>query len=240
MHGTPTCHYSPTRRPPCQGHLPRGGLLRVLVQQVLAPLFGVWCGGSLRPHPGQPPRRPAHSARTGAHHPLHPPATPSPCLAGQPVQPDRGRCHPRRTQGPECPSAAQRAHHRARATTQRLDHAPGPPGAVATTPGLPPPAGARLQRPPRGRSGRADLPERPWPPLLHLGGQGCLRRRPLPAPGRFPPHGRSPLVPRRALEGPGPAGAVPVPQRSLPIPLVPGTPLHAPPDPLVPPLPLRP
>src|SRR5262249_21148337 len=38
IHGTPTCHHSPTRRPPCQVHLPGPGSLPVLVPQVVAPL----------------------------------------------------------------------------------------------------------------------------------------------------------------------------------------------------------
>ena len=106
-----------------------------------------------------------------------------------------------------------RAHHRARAAAQRPDRTAGPPRPAAAAPGVPRPAGPGLQRTPRGRSRGADLPQGQRPPLLHLGRQGRLRRRRLPAPGRLPPHGRGPLVPRRVLEGPGPAGAGPVRQR---------------------------
>ena len=187
--------------------------LRGLVPQVVAPLPGGRPRGPLRPDPGQPPRRPAHLARAGAGHPLHPPPAPGPCLAGHPLQPDRGRGHPRRTEGPGHPPAPLRAHHRARPAAQRLDRAAGPPRPAAATPGVPRPAGPGLQRTPRGRSRGADLPQGQRPPLLHLGGQGRLRRRRLPAPGRLPPHGRGPRVPRRVLEGPGPAGAGPARQR---------------------------
>src|SRR5205823_14443978 len=50
-------------------------------------------------------------------------------------------------------------------------------------------------------------------PLLHLGGQGRVRRRRLPPPGRLAPHGRGPRVPWGVLEGPGPAGPSPTRQR---------------------------
>ena len=136
-------------------------------------------------------------------YPLHPPPAAGPRLAGYSLPPHRGPGHLGRTQGPRHPPASQPAHHRARAPAQRLDRAAGPPRPAAATSGVPRPAGPSLQRTPRGRSRRAGLPQGQRPPLLHLGGQGCLRRGRLPAPGRFAPHGRGPLVPRRVLEGPG-------------------------------------
>src|SRR5262249_54611526 len=87
---------------------------------------------------------------------------------------------------------------------QEWPGSPAPPPAASGGPG---PQGPRLKGVARGRSGGPDLPKGQRPPLLHLGGQGCFRRRCLPAPGRLPPHGRGPLVPRRVLEGSGPAGA---------------------------------
>src|SRR5262245_37812807 len=85
--------------------------------------------------------------------------------------------------------------------------ATAPPRPAAAASGLPRPAGRCLQRIARDRSGRAGLPQGQSPPLVHLDRQGRLRRRRLPAPGLLPPHGRSALVPRRVLEGLGPATA---------------------------------
>src|SRR5206468_4203276 len=93
------------------------------------------------------------------------------------------------------------------------DRTAGPPRSAAATPGLPRTTGAGLPPTPRGRSGGADLPQGQRQPLLHLGGQGRLRRRRLLAPGLFPAHGRGPVVPRGVLEGLGSAGAGPVGQR---------------------------
>ncbi len=70
-------------------------------------------------------------------------------------------------------------------SSQRLDRAAGPARPAAATSGVPRPAGPSIQRTSRSRSGRAGLPQRQRPPLLHLGGQGCLRWGRLPAPGRL-------------------------------------------------------
>src|SRR5262249_60657475 len=60
IHGTSTCHHSPSPRPSGQGHLPGPGPLRVLVPQVVAPLPAGGRRGPVRPHAPHPPRRPAH------------------------------------------------------------------------------------------------------------------------------------------------------------------------------------
>src|SRR5512142_687736 len=189
IHGTPTSHHAPPQRPTCPVHLSGPGPLRVLVPQVVATLPRGGRRGPVRPDPRHPPRRPTHRARTGESHPLHPPPAAGPRLAGYSLPPHRGPGHLGRTQGPRHPPAARPTHHRARAPAQRLDRAAGSSRPAAATPGVPRPAGPSLQRTPRGRSGRASLSQGHRPPLLHLGGQGRLRRGCLPAAGRFAPHG---------------------------------------------------
>ena len=65
IYGTPARYHSRTRRSLRQVGLLGPGALRVLVPQVVAPLHRVRCRGPLRPHPGQPPARPAGLARAG-------------------------------------------------------------------------------------------------------------------------------------------------------------------------------
>src|SRR5512147_1916817 len=206
--GTSTCHHAPSQRPTCRVHLSGPGPLPVLVPQVVAPLPRVGGRGPVRPDPRHPP----HRARTGESYPLDPPPAAGPRLADDPLLPHRSPGHLGRTQGPQHPPASQSAHHRARAPAQRLDRAAGPSRPASATPGVPWPAGPSLQPTPRGRPRRASLPQGQRPPLLHLGGQGRLRRGCLPAPGRFAPYGRGPLVSRGVLEGPGTAGAGPARQ----------------------------
>src|SRR4029453_19083874 len=151
--------------------------------------------------------------RLGGGDPLHPPPASSPCLAGHSLQPDRGHGHPRRAEGPGGPSAPLRPDHRARLATQRLDRAPGPPRPAPAPSGVPRSASPGLQPPPSGGPGGTGLPQGSPPPLLHLGGQGRLRRRRLLAVGLLPPQGRGPLVPRGVLEGPRHPRTGPVGQR---------------------------
>src|SRR5262245_7549594 len=153
IHGTPTCHCSPPRRPPRPAHLPGAGPHRGLVSQVVAPLSRGRRRWPVRPDAGTP-RRPTHPARVGEVYPLRSPPAPGPHRAGHPLQPDRRPGHPGRTPGPQHRPDPQPAHHRARAPAQRLDGTPRPPGPAAAAAGLSRPAGAGLQRPPRGRSGR--------------------------------------------------------------------------------------
>src|SRR5204862_5166018 len=94
-----------------------------------------------------------------------------------------------------------------------VDRTTGPPRPAAATPGVARATSPSLQRTARGRSGGTHLPPRQRPSLLHLGRQGYLRWRRLPAPGLFALHERGPVVPRRVLEGSGPTRAGPTRQR---------------------------
>src|SRR3954463_1063145 len=144
IHGTPTCHHAPPRRPNYPGRLSGPGPLRVLVPQVVAPLPRVGRRGPVRPDPRHPPRRPTYRARTGENDPLHPPPAPGPRLAGHSLPPHRGPGHLGRPQGPRHPSAPHPAHHRARAPAQWLGRAGGSPPPPASAPGVPRPAGPSL------------------------------------------------------------------------------------------------
>src|SRR5262249_42134972 len=73
-HGAPTRHPTPSRRPACPVHLLGPGPRQGLVLQVVGTLFAGRTRGALRPDPSQPPRRPAHPARTGKGHPFRPPS----------------------------------------------------------------------------------------------------------------------------------------------------------------------
>src|SRR5262245_53338946 len=147
IHGTPTCHRPPPRRPPRPADLPGAGPHRGLVPQVVAPLPRLRRRGPVRPDPGTP-RRPAHPARVGTGHPLRPPSAAGPCRAGDSLQLNRGDGHPDGTHGAGLPPLAQPAHHRAGPPAQRLDGAAGAPRPAAAAPAVPRPAGPRLQRPP--------------------------------------------------------------------------------------------
>src|ERR1700751_4397572 len=201
--GASARRYPTPRGPTHQGHLHGPGRLRGLVPQVVAPLSAVRPRRPLRPDAGQPPCRPAHLTRTGAIYPHRPSPAPGPRHPSYPLQPDWRPCHPGRAESPGHPPAPLRAHCRTRPRAQRPDRAAGAPRPVAAAATVAGPAGPSYQRTARGRSGRADFPPGPQPAALHLGGQGRLRRGPLPAPGRLPPQGRGSLVPRRVLEGPG-------------------------------------
>src|SRR5262249_38428173 len=72
-HGAATAHQSPPRRPIRQVHLHGSGPRRGLVPQVVGPLPADRPRRPLRPHTGQPPRRPAALAPVGEGHPLRPP-----------------------------------------------------------------------------------------------------------------------------------------------------------------------
>src|SRR5262249_37362963 len=145
------------------------GPLRGLVPHVVGPLPAGRPRRPLRPDARPPPRRPTRLARAGTDDPVHPPAASGPCLAGYPLQLDRGHGHPRRAQPPGLPPPPVRAPHRARAAAPRRARAGGPPRPPAAPPGVPRTAGPGLQPAPRGRSRRAGLPEGGPSPLLHLG-----------------------------------------------------------------------
>jgi hypothetical protein len=174
-HGSSSRHYLAPRRSIHQDHLCCSRSFRPLVPQVVATLPGGRTRRSLRPDPGQSPGRPTHPTQVGEDDRLHPPPATGPCLAGHPLQPDRGHGYPGRVEGPGHPPAPLRTHHRAGLAAQRLDGTAGPPGPAAATSAVPRTPGAGLQRAARGRSGGADLPQGQRPPLLHLGGQGRLR-----------------------------------------------------------------
>src|SRR5262249_31840190 len=210
--GTPTCHYAPSRRPSDLVYLPGAGPHRGLVSQVVAPLPRGRRRGPVRLDPGTP-GGPAHPARVGEGDPLRSPAAPGPRHAGHALPPDRGYGHPSRTQGPWLPPPAQPAHHRARAPAQRPDRTPRPPRSLAAASGVPRPASPGLQRTARGRPRGAGLPPGQRSPLLYLDLQRYLRRGRVPAFGLFPQDGRGPVLPRRVLEGSGPAGASATRQR---------------------------
>jgi hypothetical protein len=112
IHGTPTFHYAPPRRPHRPVHLPGAGPHRGLVSQVVASLSRMWCRWPVRSDSGTQ-RRPTHPARVGEGYPLRPPSAPGSCCAGHTLQPDRGHGHSGRTQGSRHPSAAQPTYHRA-------------------------------------------------------------------------------------------------------------------------------
>src|SRR5262245_13262801 len=158
IHGTPTCHHSPTCRPPHPAHLPGAGPHRCLVSQVVAPLPGVRRRGAVRPDAGTP-GRPAHTARAGEDYPLRSPPAAGPRHAGHALQPDRRPGHLGRVEGPRRPPAAQPAHHRARAPAQRIDGTTGPLGPAAAAPAVSRTAGPGLQRTAPSRSGGAGLPQ---------------------------------------------------------------------------------
>jgi hypothetical protein len=155
--GSSSSHHPAPRRPTCQRHLRRRRPLRGLVPQVVGPLLAGRARGSLRPYAGQPPRRPAHVARTGENYPLRPPSATGPRHAGHSLQPARGHRHRGRAEVPEHSPASLRAHHRTRPGTQRPDRTAGPPGPATTTPGVPRSTGPRVQPTARGRSGGTSL-----------------------------------------------------------------------------------
>ena len=205
-------HQSPYRRPLRQAHLLHSGPRRDLVPQVVAPLSGGRTRGPLRPDASQPPCRPAHPARTGEGHSLHPPPAPGPYHAGHPLLPDRGHGHPCRIEGPGHPSAPLRADHRACPAAQRIDR----PGSTW----------------PRCCHARSTPARKPGPPTNSIrliwwdrftsraaatATTSGWARMPSTAPfacaGLLSPHGRGPLVPRGVLEGSGNSRAGPVGQR---------------------------
>src|SRR3954467_5411299 len=134
--GASARRYPTPRRPPHQDHLHGPGPLRGLVPQVVAPLFAVRPRRPLRADPGQPPRRPAHLARTGEVHPHRPPPAPSPRHPNDPLQPDRRPRHPGRTESLGRPPAPLRTHRRTRPRAQRPDRAAGAARPVAAPPAV--------------------------------------------------------------------------------------------------------